>query len=893
VLKTAMDVRPSYQPFAAEVNGASFEKHGEAGEAFKQAAMTAIETKGDADEIEIGKLYGKLPVLVVPTREGYAQFVVRMGQRDQKAGTPHDPRTLEHIDAVGLSRSLDMAIQRVPSDLQAIGSLITTRQNELAAAERKYGAPFPEESQLSDAVAERNQLQAEMAAETKAKDNPPPPPAPDDTQASALAGEETTGPPLTNQELEDIWQEAAIQLRKIMPKQDINLHVAAALTVKGEPAAGFYRHSQRLIALAANIEQNRHWVLAHESVHAMKALGLFSPGEWSLLVREAWTKNPKMQEQVRKRWEFMQYPSEESLHEEAVAEFFGDHFSYTEGEGWKGRLARRVLNFLVALARAFNKFTGKGNMEAINAHRVLELMRKGVVGSREPGSGEQVRGSGLAASPDDVRASATIAPPAPASPDFGGDSERRYQEARKGIGDGPSALESAKAWWEDLTGGFTRHWRALPNSARFADVSQQFRKLEAAPHAAMTESVRFLRSLVGNMNAKEYDLFSRKVLLDDLAWDAGEGRDLPFGLTPTTLKGIRSNVDAMVGLSPKLVAAIRARKAYVKSWSDAAVMAGVLTRDQVKNPAYFRHMVLDYARHEAKLAHGPNKVKSPYWAKRMGSTLDINANYLEAELDWLQKMQIDIATADTLEHVKNSEHNIRDQLRDRARSDNKAALAVALAGNPAAAKEDGWFRSNIARGFALVKDEIEAGNLDPIPAQLQAQADSIVSGSRAGDPPFALMAWILDGSKPGSMGAGMVLKYTGLRKAVAAQPARRQVGRSGRCCCAREALQAGGLYHLPAARRAPPVHRQDDQRIRARYVRRQAGGHGFTRRRSRGARRARSAPSAATRGRRRALHDGHCPTSLRRPSKSSATGAAKAWSLTSSAASERSGSSGC
>jgi hypothetical protein len=355
-------------------------------------------------------------------------------------------------------------------------------------------------------------------------------------------------------------------------------------------------------------------------------------------------------------------------------------------------------------------------------------------------------------------------PLTPASPDFGGETERRWQDAKKGIGDGPSTLEKAKAWWEDLTGGFTRHWRALPNTPQFADVSQQLRKLEAAPHAAMTHSVEYLRSLVSKMDAKEYDVFARKVVLDDLAWDAGEGRELPFGFTPSTLTAARANVDALINANPKLVKAVRERKAHNAQITDAMVESGVLTKDQVKNPAYFRHMVLDYARHEAALARSPTSVKSPYWARRMGSTLDINANLLEAELDWLQKAQIDTATADTIEWLKNSKHNSRKALQDRARADNKAKLDAELVNNPSARKEDAWFRSNLARGFQIVKDELEAGNITGIPPHLRGAADAILSGSRDGESPLPLMAWILDGDRPGGMGAGMVLKYTGLRK---------------------------------------------------------------------------------------------------------------------------------
>jgi hypothetical protein len=346
------------------------------------------------------------------------------------------------------------------------------------------------------------------------------------------------------------------------------------------------------------------------------------------------------------------------------------------------------------------------------------------------------------------------------------ETESRWQDAKRGIGDDGGVVEKAREWWADLTAGFTRHWRDLPNEARFSDVQQQFRKLEAAPDAAMNASVRYLRNLVGKMDKAEYDLFSRKVVLDDLGWDAGEGRNLPFGFTPETLREERAKIDALIDANPKLVEALRERKKHNREIAEAMVRSGVLTREQIRNPAYFRHMVLDYARHEARMARGTgSKIKSPYWARRMGSTLDINANLLEAELDWLQKAQIDIATADTIEWLKNSDHNIRERLRNEAKATNKANVAEKIAGNELLEEEEQLFRTRIAQGLAMVKKEIEAGSLGEIPSHLETAASNLAKNVRDGEAPFALLAWILDNNLPGAMGAGMVLKYTGLRKA--------------------------------------------------------------------------------------------------------------------------------
>jgi hypothetical protein len=64
--------------------------------------------------------------------------------------------------------------------------------------------------------------------------------------------------------------------------------------------------------------------------------------------------------------------------------------------------------------------------------------------------------------------------------------------------------------------------------------------------------------------------------------------------------------------------------------------------------------------------------------------IDINSNLLEAEADWMLKAHTDIQTAQTLNWLKDSEHNIREQLRKRAKAENDEAYAEALKHNPEA-----------------------------------------------------------------------------------------------------------------------------------------------------------------------------------------------------------------
>src|SRR5690606_25140544 len=129
------------------------------------------------------------------------------------------------------------------------------------------------------------------------------------------------------------------------------------------------------------------------------------------------------------------------------------------------------------------------------------------------------------------------------------------------------------------------------------------------------------------------------------------------------------------------------RNELVRKVADDLVDAGVLTREQVKNPYYYRHQVIEYAKLHVRAKGTGKKLRQPHWARRMGSTLDINANLLEAEFEWLQRAMTDIATARTIEWLKQSEHNIRDEVRAKAREHNQRLVDQLLAKD---LKENGY-----------------------------------------------------------------------------------------------------------------------------------------------------------------------------------------------------------
>ena len=255
--------------------------------------------------------------------------------------------------------------------------------------------------------------------------------------------------------------------------------------------------------------------------------------------------------------------------------------------------------------------------------------------------------------------------------------EARFREATKGIGDQRGVLERGKDWLGEQAAGFSRHFIHMPNTPEFAEAHEALRQLEASPTVAKEEAVRNLRAVTGKLTPGGYDLFTRKVVLDDLAHEVSLGHDLPFGFTPESLAKEKAKLDRWAENVPEVKDALATRKAIMDDLTGKLVDAGILSAEQVKNPAYFRHEVLKYAR-EWQNSQGTGaalKKPKPGYAKgREGSAEDISANYLEAEYSFMQRAMVDLKTSETLEKIKGKYDRMPD-VKAAAQEANAKALA--------------------------------------------------------------------------------------------------------------------------------------------------------------------------------------------------------------------------
>jgi hypothetical protein len=695
--------------------------------------------------------------------------------------------------AVSAQAALDK-LQRRPDDTKFRISQLEKQQREFEerAASIK---PYEGIGKINDLQATVTRLTNELKAENDKSEAAKRQPQPGDEVKSQAGYYRKVE--LDQTDVDKITVSLLQRMAELGINDRVSLEAAYGLRLARNDTLGQYDAWNRILSVALDRSPNPFHTVNHEAVHAVgpNGLHLITPDEWSVLVDAAWASD-RLRKWAQTSAAYQDL-SEADQKEEAAAEYVADALDAMRGiadegralskfEGVLYRVAYRIGRFVNALRHAVSYLrTGQpGDLRPID---VVLRFDQGKIGRREATIrgkkptvtfGKRIIEEGDTDKQAAMRAKMQPRAQAEAPPAgeglFPAGIEERWNDAAKGIGDGPGMLTKMTLSASRIGQALSRHWIDLPNVPKYAELQQQLRKLEAAPQAAKERAVRHLKGVLKGLTRADMDLFTRKVVTDDLAWEADSDHELPFGFTPETLAEARKAIDAELENKPHVLDAVRKRKALNRSIAQDLVESGVLDAERLKNPNYYRHVVLDYARAEAaaaRVAGVGKKLRSPRWARRMGSEKDINANYLEAEFDWLAKALVDIPTARAIAWIGDSSHNILPPLREQAKAHNKAAIAAMLEkekerfekGEIDAMPLDEalkHFRQQIAMGFKFVEDALESSHLD-IPPQLQKSYDALGGGK--GDP-FPFLSWLLDNNQPGANGAAVILKAISQRR---------------------------------------------------------------------------------------------------------------------------------
>lgn len=265
--------------------------------------------------------------------------------------------------------------------------------------------------------------------------------------------------------------------------------------------------------------------------------------------------------------------------------------------------------------------------------------------------------------------------------------EARYREARKGV-QVPGIVDKLKDYSQVIWNRLTRTFEHLPKGKQYAEAEAAFLQLQKQRDMQQKAAVRYLEQVTAGLNRAKYDLFTRKVILDDLVEEAGRqqkdrpGKDvrLPFGFDIDSVKDELSRVDSEIEGDPDLAFALAHRRKVWDAVKDDYIAAnesiGFKTAKKLTRDSYFRHQVLMYAQTEQGL-QGAGRLRTPtgrsFLKQRHGSEADINANYLQAEFQVLAQMLYDTQIAKTLRRIGDN-YDIMNRLKKQASIANDAAV---------------------------------------------------------------------------------------------------------------------------------------------------------------------------------------------------------------------------
>jgi len=306
--------------------------------------------------------------------------------------------------------------------------------------------------------------------------------------------------------------------------------------------------------------------------------------------------------------------------------------------------------------------------------------------------------------------------------------EKQWQES-KGI-DQTSALDKFKMYLQVAKNKATREFEYLPKGAKWANARYPLLQLLRNVGAAVETALRGQQWIVLDMNAGDYDLFTRKVILDDLYADSDryleENRELPFGFESVDeLEEALNKIDEFVDNNEVVSEAVERRDRLWEEtkaeYLDAMDAIGFDASEKLSREKYYHHQVLEFADVDrlSMIVTG-SKLKSPtyrgFLKKRVGSSKNYNTEYMQAEVKVMAQMLHDIEIARTIKKIDDN-YNVIEDLRAEAKSQNENNLqAIVDAENSAAQaevqkaiKQNDW---KTVGEYGLTREKVESDKFD-------------------------------------------------------------------------------------------------------------------------------------------------------------------------------------
>ena len=403
--------------------------------------------------------------------------------------------------------------------------------------------------------------------------------------------------------------------------------------------------------------------LGHETIHALHAMKAIDDADWAVLERAAVAGGWLAKYNIEKKYSTL--PRTIQI-EEAIAHEFATYLKTHEAKPKLKRIFERMADFF---RRMFGLLRRQGYSVNARAEGLFYNIASGGYGGR--GSG--VKPTEL--DPDDPR---SVLPE---------QSQRAVREAEKGIdraGAKQKVIDAAMEYFHRWTRAFAQ----INKSTENAPLLEALRLLKGASAQAAADAGQIFQRIAGGLSDKQLTALNTKLWAEDLMWTHEQGMKIGFFLedeqedgrtAKERLLAVILKADAAIAKDPMLAERLKIRDRERERLRIALVDAGVLTPESARNPSYYAHKVLEYAREEGfATGAGGEKVATPRVFRREGSTKDISLNYAQVETQWMTTALHDIAIQKFLNWLADSEYNFRPALAHRARIMNESWATAAL-----------------------------------------------------------------------------------------------------------------------------------------------------------------------------------------------------------------------
>lgn len=243
----------------------------------------------------------------------------------------------------------------------------------------------------------------------------------------------------------------------------------------------------------------------------------------------------------------------------------------------------------------------------------------------------------------------------------------------KGVSE-ETTVQKVKQGIADAVNMFKRPIGTLPYTKENAELYKDLIKLPKIRSIASDDTVRVLDDISKELDKNSFDMFERKVLLDDLVQEASLGNKLPNKWTPESVQFELARLDQAMPQAAKN--AIKKRVEYwntLKSeYTTALRNVGVNIDGKLDKENYFRHQVLDYINAKNSIIGTGKKLKTPanrsFTQGRSGMYEgNINTDYLQSEFEVMAQMKHDIEVAKTIKNI-DANYNIADKVKADAKA---------------------------------------------------------------------------------------------------------------------------------------------------------------------------------------------------------------------------------